>query len=452
MKTILFVISSQIFYRNYISTNSLSDLLKNYKIIFLISDDVILENFNYDNSFFYKKNYNQIYKHQILFNMYMFRYRNISKSFNFRIRRLFNLDFSFSEKNSLFGKIIRIIWRSLRIIIIYGFYYLLSIKFIFPFFLFVMNYLLKCDDQFDFIFNNNKIDLVIFPSSAYEYESFDLIDLCEKNKIPSLFLIDNWDNLSSKSILWKKPSHICVWGEQTKNHAIEIQGISSDKITIIGTPRFDNYFNIRHLNIKSKFNFNYFLFLGSFLPFDELMALKKINSFIENSDKFSSYKIIYRPHPWRLNNSIIDISNLKSVIIDPQLENQYLSGSNSVNFQPDISYYPSLLKNSSLILGGLTSMMIESIIFEKKYIALAYEDKYLTNGNNMLFSYTHFDDIKKLNSIIICYNLNDIDDIILNNTDINFVSFDNERQFFLYNDSIPYSERLLSCCNTLLNE
>ena len=60
-------------------------------------------------------------------------------------------------------------------------------------------------------------DLVIFPSSAYDVDGIDVAWIAELKQISSLFLIDNWDNISSKSILWKKPKYLAVWGEQSKN-------------------------------------------------------------------------------------------------------------------------------------------------------------------------------------------------------------------------------------------
>ena len=56
------------------------------------------------------------------------------------------------------------------------------------------------------------------------------------------------------------------------------------------------------------------------------------------------YKIIYRPHPWRQSNEIIKYDYLDNIIIDPQIKEAYLSLDDS--FQPDLSYYPSLIKNA----------------------------------------------------------------------------------------------------------
>ena len=57
-----------------------------------------------------------------------------------------------------------------------------------------------------------KPDLVVYPTNAFE-PLFQKYQLFVKNKYKSYFLIDNWDNLSSKSILINQPDYISVWGK-----------------------------------------------------------------------------------------------------------------------------------------------------------------------------------------------------------------------------------------------
>ena len=49
-----------------------------------------------------------------------------------------------------------------------------------------------------------------------EKVDFDLVRICENSKTKTYFIIDNWDNLSSKTVFIKKPDFIGVWGKQNK--------------------------------------------------------------------------------------------------------------------------------------------------------------------------------------------------------------------------------------------
>ena len=54
------------------------------------------------------------------------------------------------------------------------------------------------------------------------------------------------------------------------------------------------------------------------------------------------------------------MKKLKKTIIDKQLYKNYLKLDFKTSFQPNLKYYPALLSNAEFVLGGLTSMMIES--------------------------------------------------------------------------------------------
>ena len=75
-----------------------------------------------------------------------------------------------------------------------------------------------------------KPDLLILPSCSYDTELGTLYKGSKRINSKLLLLIDNWDNLSSKSTLIYKPNYLGVWGNQTKKHAIEIHDINKENI------------------------------------------------------------------------------------------------------------------------------------------------------------------------------------------------------------------------------
>ena len=61
---------------------------------------------------------------------------------------------------------------------------------------------------------NIKPDLIILPTKASDTYYFDLKKISDKHKIDLLYLIDNWDNVSAKSVIFSN-QYYGVWGQQS---------------------------------------------------------------------------------------------------------------------------------------------------------------------------------------------------------------------------------------------
>ncbi len=84
--------------------------------------------------------------------------------------------------------------------------------------------------------------MLIIPNSVIGVDSYELIRASKKIGITkTVVLIDNWDNLSSKTAFIENPDYLGVWGTQSVGFAKDIHQMTNDKIRIMGTPRFDVY-------------------------------------------------------------------------------------------------------------------------------------------------------------------------------------------------------------------
>ena len=456
-KKIFIVISSDIFVRNYIKSSAFAGLEASYDCHYLVSRKVtLLDPFNSLNYILYDLEELTESTYAKIFNLTMMRSFELSKSFPYRHKRLSAHNENVKRKNhglnlpatliSIPSKV-KIFLES--IIIKNNYLYDLYIK--------ILLRRLSFNKKIFSTLLEHSPELVIYPSSAYDPDGVEISRVCEKLELLSLFLVDNWDNLSSKSILWHKPDYITVWGPQSKMHAEDIQGFKSSNIKNIGTPRFDKYFELRDKKIKSFFDFKYILFVGSSLPFDEAAVLQNLDQIIEkNLEKLNNIKIIYRPHPWRMGKDSINHLSLKHVLIDPQLKDIYTRATNSTTFQPSLDYYPSLIKNAEFVLGGLTSMLIEASIFRKPFLGLVHDEVgNITSPKEVLQNFTHFQGIEEIDSISFCHNLDNLEKQFIN-LNISPITIDNsildkQLSFFYFNDEYKYSERLERHCKELLS-
>ena len=321
--------------------------------------------------------------HYIIATILMYLNEKKYKSFKFRIETRYS-------PQKIHKINIRNVARYLKKLILHIFFKIIaSSEFISKILISLLKNFLSINNQLKQLILTRKPDLVLMPTNGYF--SFELDMECTLHKLNQKYisLVDNWDNLTGKTILIHKANHYGLWGNQNRIHAKEVQGIDVNNTTSIGTPRYEVY----KKNLKKLFDFRYILFTGSSNQFDEYQILKKMN-YILNSTK--NIKLVYRPHPWRESDKFPDLSNLKNIVLDPQMEDFYKKQKNdfSFNFTPDLDYYPDLVGGAEFVMGGPTSMMIEAQLIKKKYIVFAHEEnneKY--SPKKWLNTYLHFQEL-----------------------------------------------------------
>ncbi|WP_373533230.1 hypothetical protein [Vampirovibrio sp.] len=307
------------------------------------------------------------------------------------------------------------------------------------------------------LIKNLKPDLVLFPSNAINPVGNDLTRLQRKHNFKTLFLIDNWDNLSSKSIFINQPDYLTVWGEQSREHATNIHDIPPERVFLLGTPRFDHYFEAMKHPLESPYSCPYILYVGCQIPFDELGSLSILDESLENLYQqgllSEPLKIVYRPHPWRLPRNcpdLLDPKRFKHVIVDEQLKTHYYQYNHKKDkniFQPALEYYPRLLKNAQFVIGPLTTMLLEASLFQKRVLALAYDDGiHYTNPKNALRHYLHFEGITELPAMTFAHTQDmtrsHFSDLILKEQPVDWLLHKQKLDYYLFQDEQPYAERL----------
>ena len=451
------------FIRNYISNNAFNSLEKNYDCYFIAnSNTVYLKNIiKKKKNFlgFYKFQKNEIKKFSRYFTLNYFKQKNngLGLKYNYKIVSSFRYKY-YNEDSSRI--ILMFIPRFSVYLLKKFFYYFFSI------------FNLKYEYIDDRSISRKKLkkilldtnpDLIISPIQGCHIGHNEINILAKDLNIKTVALIDNWDNLSSKPMLKPLYDYFMVWGKQSQDHARSIHNIAPKKIKLVGTSRFDHYYKDRSKKIKSHYNFKYILFLESWgvgyfslHKYDE-QALDILDEYISKNKKlFGDIKIIYRPYPWRMTKEIIDFSKYKNIELDKQLKKNYLNKKFDNSIQPSLSYYPSLIKNAQLVIAGPTSMVIETAIFNKKTIVTSQDsEKFLSNGNFIINS-EHFDNIEKISQIKLCKNVKNIGKMVEKglfnkSKKKSFRTTDNQINFFLYNDSLKYSERLNKKVTEILN-
>lgn len=467
-KKILIIISSDLFIRNYLKTGAFEELEKKFECSYAVNRNVV----NYKTvsekerfAGFYGYSIMQSRKHNELLNVLMWRYKKRSKSFAYRYLRYSNISLILGCRDiTLFAKnAIRFLNYNIKLnrgpvkALIFG------SKILFKRYLSKILTNVPVNTELNRIITGVNPEVIVFPSSAYDPEGNDILRITSGTDTKTVFLIDNWDNLSSKTVYWKRPDFLGVWGQQSKEHAVNIQRMEPDKVFLQGTPRFDSYYKLRNEKIASHFSFPYILFVGCAIPFDETWMLRILDEIISrNSEIFQNVKIIYRPHPWRqkrFKETMFIEADFDNVLMDPQLAPAYYGTMENpgIGFQPDLDYYPSLLKNTLFVTGPLTTMLIESLIFKKRVIGLTFKDKkHFTSPYYAYKYFTHFRGIEEISFLTLCGNVSDLENVMLKTVkaaggmDNIDAQIDNELRYFIYNDDRTYKKRLYENMRSVL--
>ena len=456
MTKILVVISADIYVRNYLRTDALSSLQKHYDVDIIADTGLALANEVSQNpSFvgFFSLEPDTEKKHHLLFNLLMWRHRKKSRTFLYRWLR--NSQWHLIKRQ---GSLLEIAlsaasWivkasrnpHGLRIPV-------LASGPLFPLISAVLRRSLPVNPDLEKFVTTNDYDMIVFPSAAFDSVSVDLSRLGRQHHVPTLCLIDNWDNLTSKTVFWKKPDFLGVWGEQARQQAMSVHGFSAEQIHLLGTPRFDSYFAAREEPEEQRhYKFPYVLFVGSAMPFDEIGTLHALEAILESDPAIPpNLKIVYRPHPWqqkRNSPAVFDSRNFSRVDLDLQMRAAFDAGlepeKTDPAFQPELGYYPSLLRGAEAVIGPLTTMLFESALCLRPVIALSYFDGYHPNTGRRYF--VHFEGMEKVPGFAFCNSASELHGQLksaLDHETIRAEVSDTQTSFFLFRDHLSYPERL----------
>ena len=231
----------------------------------------------------------------------------------------------------------------------------------------------------DFL-DEEKPDLIIHPTILQGMFINDLLLAARQKAIPSLLLMNSWDNPSQKAAVTGFPDKLAVWGRQTYNHARDYMGIPEDRLEILGAAQFDVYRDpvqedddlLREMFGVPK-GVPIVLYGGTSKSVIESMHLETLDKAIA-SGILPECHILYRPHPRRGpllpgEKSFYDLG-LSHVSLDPFMKDYYDSQVlNQTKYSAfDLADYKvtaRLMKLIDAVVSPLSTILLEAVMHEK---------------------------------------------------------------------------------------
>lgn len=241
-----------------------------------------------------------------------------------------------------------------------------------------------------------------------------------KLHVKCALIVDNWDNLSSKSIIWRKPDLMGVWGPNMLNDAIDIHGIREKTISTIGSSRMCEY--SQHTQRES---IPYVLFAGSSSDIGEIELIQISLKVLRES----GIKLLYRPHPVSNKRRSVDLTRLNPSVLSGDLE--IVQEADFYSFQ-SLSSLMDQCKSAAFVIASHSTVIVESLFLGKQVVSFSrIESPYFYN-NNLWNGYKHLQELNDNVNLRICSDLDEFYDKIrdltiefksglLNKSDLNFV-------------------------------
>jgi hypothetical protein len=245
----------------------------------------------------------------------------------------------------------------------------------------------------DKIFHKYNFDLLIGWCQTSEPTAIAPIIYGRKFNIPSFLVIDNWDNLASKSVFPLEPNAIACFGNQSADFAKNIQRFKHTVVNPIGSARFEVYRDLIESTAR-----NYpteIMFAGSALAAEDKDLLEILNNYCESSK--DNIKIKYRRHPYPQGKKV-NLEDIETRFKNIYVENYQEKGNSLQSLQDTCKS----LSQTKVLIAMPTTFLLEGILCRIPTILISFKSKVVRyNSYRMLKEFEHFKGINEVDNIYI---------------------------------------------------
>lgn len=210
-----------------------------------------------------------------------------------------------------------------------------------------------------------KMEILLIPFSGHIGADFGiLVWIAKRLGVKAIALQENWDNLSTKTFILEEPDYFLVWGEQSAGHVRSIHRLFNVEVSIVGSPRFSPYFDMREAvpsvsigngDSVTLDNGKFVLVAGTGDGIDDEMLVRTVAGTISSereNQRIAELKIVYRPHPMtRTSSNYLSLQHdLGNLLID--------NGPDSRRF----GHHNALVKSSALVINHFSTLTLESLL------------------------------------------------------------------------------------------
>ena len=233
------------------------------------------------------------------------------------------------------------------------------------------------DPLFDLFITYERPDLVLVtPLVDYGSYQTDYVKSAHRVGVPVVFAPFSWDNLTNRGLIRVEPDRVLVWNDIQMREAVELHGVSPDRVVITGAPRFDDFFAMTPASSREDFcaqtglsaahPFVLYICSSEFVAPREVEFVQRwVASVRESSDPvLRNCGLLVRPHPAHLKPwTNVQFSGITNLAVWSEKE----------TMNADQGLYDSLY-HSGAVVGLNTSAMLEAGILGKPVLTLVADE------------------------------------------------------------------------------
>ncbi len=276
-------------------------------------------------------------------------------------------------------------------------------------------------DEIIEIFDRTNPIYALLPTSLLDLFCNDVLLAGEREQVATVVVQSGWDNLSSKGIVNFKPAAALVWGKQSRQHALGIQGLEGEGVPVlpIGAAQYSALTPCsteRRAELRRQLGAaedeKLVLFGGSFRQFDEISTLRWLDKLI-TAGKLPPMKLVYRPHPWRATRADEDDffeQSWSNIVFDPVFEERYRRVKEDPSYLKrevpiyDMRYLADLLTSVDAVISPMSTLLIEALVLDRPTLAIAFPDDKHEYNPSVTAQMTHFEVLRRTKVLLWCYD------------------------------------------------
>ena len=246
------------------------------------------------------------------------------------------------------------------------------------------------NEPLDALLREERPDVIVHPTVLEGLFVSDLVRAGQALGIPTVYLMNSWDNPAVKAMMLGAPDRLVVWGEHSRQLAHERLDMPFERLVSLGaaqldvyrtTPREDPASYRRRLGVPA--DHRLLLYAGSSKGLNETAHLVRLEQAIV-SGELPRTTVLFRPHPWRGKPAEeADFFSLpwKHVIMAPDMADYYRkSRTGEVQFYlGDYEDTHVTLSAVDAVISPLSTILLEAAMHGKPSVAYLPDEDMRTN-------------------------------------------------------------------------
>jgi hypothetical protein len=304
---------------------------------------------------------------------------------------------------------------------VYILYRTLGLPGIFQLFTVILNRLLARtpNKKLEELLEREEPDVIIHPCVLQGSYINDLVEAGSRGNIPTVVIMNSWDNPATKRSVVGVDYWLLVWGPQTRNHAERFMGMAPQKILEFGAAQFDIYGEPPKRSRQDflrahalPLNKPTLLYAGSSKETNEFEHLRLIDEAI-TSGLLPDMNVIYRPHPWGEGGKggarFLDY-HFDHVAIDREMRCylERIRQGDTNKFLSNYSDTRDLLLAVDAVISPLSTILIEAMMLGKAPMCFMPIEEVGAKHLQLVRTQVHFTELLSLPEMVVIWGVQDL--------------------------------------------